>query len=124
VFSIVGEEYGLIGTLFFMFLFLLIMSRGLKIARASRNPYGRYMAVAVTSTITLYALVNASVTLGMLPTTGQPMPFVSYGGSALLFSAFAVGVLLNVSACTDMHPRARIRNEAEQSPDVTIVVPS
>jgi cell division protein FtsW len=124
VFSVVGEEYGLIGTMFFLFLFLLIMSRGFKIARAAGNPFGRYLAVAITCTITFYALVNAGVTLGILPTTGQPMPFVSYGGSALLFSAFAIGVLLNISAFTDMHPRARTKNDSEHSPDVTIVVPS
>jgi cell division protein FtsW len=124
VFSVVGEEYGLVGTLFFMFLFLLIMSRGFKIARAATNPFGRNLAVAITSTIIFFALVNAGVTLGILPTTGQPMPFVSYGGSALLFSAFAVGVLLNISAFTDMHPRVRVKNETDHSPDVTIVVPS
>jgi cell division protein FtsW len=124
VFSIVGEEYGLIGTLAFMGLFLLILSRGFKIARASRHPFGRNLAVAITVTITFYALVNAGVAVGILPTTGQPMPFVSYGGTSLLFSAFAVGVLLNISAYTDMHPRARSRNETEQAPDTTIVVPS
>lgn len=124
VFSIVGEEYGLIGTLFFMFLFLVIMSRGFKIARASRNPFGRNLAVAITTTITFYALINAGVAVGVLPTTGQPMPFVSYGGSSLLFSSFAVGVLLNISAYTDLHPRARTKSDSEQSPDVTIVVPS
>jgi len=124
VFSVVGEEYGLIGTIFFMFLFFLIMSRGFRIARAADNPFGRNLAIAITCTITFFALVNAGVTLGMLPTTGQPMPFVSYGGSALLFSAFAVGVLLNISAFTDMHPRLHAKNEADHSPDVTIVVPS
>ncbi len=124
VFSVVGEEYGLIGTLFFLFLFLVIMSRGLRIARASTNPFGRNLAIAITTTITFFALVNAGVTLGILPTTGQPMPFVSYGGSALLASAFAVGVLLNISAYTDLHPRAHPKNETEASPDVTIVVPS
>jgi len=124
VFSVVGEEYGLIGTIFFLFLFLMIMTRGFRIARATTNPFGRNLALAITCTITFFALVNAGVTLGMLPTTGQPMPFVSYGGSALLFSAYAVGVLLNISAYTDMHPRAHPTNEAEQSPDVTIVVPS
>ncbi|HWP82457.1 MAG TPA: putative peptidoglycan glycosyltransferase FtsW [Bacteroidota bacterium] len=106
VFSIVGEEYGLIGTLAFMALFLLIMLRGFKIAKHAQDYFGRLLAISITSTITLYALVNAGVTLGLLPTTGLPMPFVSYGGSSLVFSSFAVGVLLNVSAHTDLHPRA------------------
>ena len=108
VFSIVGEEYGLIGTLSFMALFLIVLLRGFKVARYARDDLGRLLAIGITSVITLYALVNAGVTLGLLPTTGLPMPFVSYGGSSLLFSAFAVGVLLNISAQTDLHPRASI----------------
>lgn len=106
VFSIVGEEYGFLGTMFFLALFLLIMLRGFKIARYARDEYGRLIGIGITSMITLYALVNAGVTLGLLPTTGLPMPFVSYGGSSLVFSCFAVGVLLNISAQTDLHPRA------------------
>jgi cell division protein FtsW len=107
VFSIVGEEYGFIGTMFFMLLFLLIMYRGFKISKYSSDLFGKYLAIAITSTITLYALINAGVTLGILPTTGLPMPFVSYGGSSMVFSACAVGVLLNISAQTDLHPRAK-----------------
>lgn len=107
VFSIVGEEYGFIGTVIVMLLFLFIMIRGFKIAKSARDPFGRNLAIAVTSAITLYALINAGVTLGILPTTGLPMPFVSYGGSSMVFSACAVGVLLNISSQTDLHPRAR-----------------
>jgi len=106
VFSIVGEEYGFIGTMVVMGLFFLIMVRGLKIARHAPDEFGRLVAVGVTATVTLYALINAGVTLGLLPTTGLPMPFVSYGGSSLFTTAFAVGVLLNISAQTDLHPRA------------------
>lgn len=106
VFSIVGEEYGLLGTLFFMTLFLVIMLRGFKIAKFARDEFGRLLSIGITSVITLYALVNAGVTLGILPTTGLPMPFVSYGGSSLIFTSYAVGVLLNISSQTDMHPRA------------------
>jgi cell division protein FtsW len=107
VFSIVGEEYGLIGTLFFMALFMLIMYRGLKIARFAPDVFGRNLAIAITCAVSFYALINAGVTLGLLPTTGLPMPFVSYGGSSMVLSATAVGVLLNISSQTDMHPRAR-----------------
>ena len=105
VFSILGEEYGLIGTLAVMAVFLLIMLRGMKIARYARDDFGRYLAVGITSSIVTFALVNAGVTLGILPTTGLPMPFVSYGGSSMLFSCIAVGVLLNISSQTDLHPR-------------------
>jgi cell division protein FtsW len=106
VYSIIGEEYGFVGAMFFLLLFLLIMFRGYKIARYAPDAFGRNLAIAVTSTITLYALVNAGVALGVLPTTGLPMPFVSYGGSSMVFTAAAVGVLLNISSQTDLHPRA------------------
>lgn len=105
VFSIIGEEYGLIGTLFILLLFLLIMARGMKIAKYARDEFGRYLALGITLSVTLYALVNAGVTLGILPTTGLPMPFMSYGGSSMLVSAAAIGVLLNISAQTDLRPR-------------------
>lgn len=106
VYSIIGEEYGFVGTMFFMLLFVLIMVRGFKIARYAPDVFGRNLAIAITSAITLYALVNAGVTLGLLPTTGLPMPFVSYGGSAMVINAAAIGVLLNISSQTDLHPRA------------------
>lgn len=105
VFSIVGEEYGLLGTMFILLVFVTIMLRGMRVARYARDEYGRYLAIGITTTVALYALVNAGVTLGLLPTTGLPMPFVSYGGSSMVFTAFAVGVLLNISAHTDLHPR-------------------
>ena len=69
------------------------------------DDFGRYLAAGITACVTLYALVNAGVTLGLLPTTGLPMPFVSYGGSSMLVSSMAIGVLLNISSQTDLHPR-------------------
>lgn len=105
MYSIVGEEYGLLGTLLVLGAFLFVMLRGFRIAKHAKDDFARFLAVAISSTITLYALVNASVALGLLPTTGLPMPFVSYGGSALMLSAFSIGVLLNISAHTDLHPR-------------------
>lgn len=105
IFSIVGEEYGLLGTALFMILFLLIFLRGYKIAKYTEDPFGKYLALSITVVITSYAFVNAGVTLGILPVTGLPMPFVSYGGTSILVSAFAIGVLLNISKQTDLHPK-------------------
>jgi cell division protein FtsW len=105
IFSIVGEEYGLLGTTVFMLLFLMILIRGFKIARYAEDEYGRILAIGITLSIAIYALVNAGVTLGILPTTGLPMPFVSYGGTAVIISGYAIGVLLNISRQTDLNPR-------------------
>jgi cell division protein FtsW len=115
VYSIVGEEYGLIGALIVLGSFLFVMLRGFRIAKNAKDDFARLLAVAITSTITLYALVNASVALGILPTTGLPMPFISYGGSSLMLSAFSIGVLLNISAHTDLHPRATNYTENDMS---------
>ncbi len=115
IFSIVGEEYGFIGTILFMTLFLTILLRGLRIAKHAPDEMGKFLAIGITSTIVMYALGNALVTLGIFPTTGLPMPFVSYGGTAIIFSAFAVGVLLNISSHTDLHPR-EIKVIKTQSP--------
>lgn len=105
IFSIIGEEYGIIGTILFLLLFLIILSRGLRIAKYAPDDFGKFLAIGITSTIVLYALANALVTLGLVPTTGVPMPFVSYGGTAIVFSCYAIGVLLNISSQTDLHPR-------------------
>ena len=88
-----------------MTVFMVILLRGMRIAKHAPDELGQLLATGITLMITLIALVNAAVTLGILPTTGQPMPFVSYGGSSMLFSAFAVGVLLNISSQTYLHPR-------------------
>ena len=120
VFSIVGEEYGLIGTVLVMGIFLVIMLRGMKIARNARDELGRCLAIGITAAVTLYAVINAAVTLGILPTTGLPMPFVSYGGSSILASSFAIGVLLNISSQTDMHPRVVPGKATAQAPQPAV----
>ena len=108
VFPIIGEEYGLIGTILVLLLFVIFFLRGLAIAKAARDEFGRLLALGITFSITLYAVMNAGVTLALLPTTGLPLPFISYGGSSMIVSCIAVGILLNISAQTDMHPRLAV----------------
>jgi cell division protein FtsW len=100
IYSIVGEELGFIGAVFVIALFVIFLMRAIKIARTAPDLYGFYLAVGIIASIVLYALVNAGVATGLLPTTGLPMPFISYGGTSLLFTCFAVGVLLNISTQT------------------------
>ena len=107
IYAIIGEEYGFVGTTFLLLVFGVILWRGLLVARQAPDDLGRNLAAGITLTVGLYAVVNAGVTTGLLPTTGLPMPFVSYGGSSVLFSAAAVGVLLNISRHANVMPYRR-----------------
>ncbi len=113
IFSIVGEEYGFIGVALLVAAFVLIAWRGYAVAKKAPDTFGRLLAAGITTTLAIYAFVNAGVTCGILPTTGLPMPFISYGGSSVFFSAIAVGVLLNVSAQAGVY-RRRTRSSATE----------
>lgn len=98
IFAIITEEYGLIGASFILFLYCIILFRGIVfIAKRTIDTAGTLIAVACTLSITLYAFVNAAVATGLFPVTGLPMPFVSYGGTSMLFAGSLIGILLNVS---------------------------
>ena len=97
VFSILGEEFGFIGTSLVLILFLIILWRGISIAKQAPNTFGKYLAVGLTMNIVLYGFINVAVVTMLVPTTGIPIPFISYGGSSLLFSGIAVGILMNIS---------------------------
>lgn len=98
IFAIIAEEYGLAGSLVLILIFTVILIRGFAfIARRAPDPLGTLLAVSATSLIVIYGFVNAGVASGLLPVTGLPMPFVSYGGSNLVFTGLMVGILLNVS---------------------------
>lgn len=98
IFAIIAEEYGIFGAMSLIVLFSLILIRGIVfIARKAEDTLGSLLAVGTTLTIVLYGFVNASVASGLLPVTGLPMPFVSYGGTSMLFAGVMVGILLNIS---------------------------
>jgi cell division protein FtsW len=97
IFAIIGEEIGLVGTTFTLFLFFVFLWRGLAIAFRTPNPADKLIAAGITLAITAQALLNISVVLGLGPATGIPLPFISYGRSALVCNLAAVGILLNIS---------------------------
>ena len=100
IFAIIGEELGLIGCVFIILLFVIFVWRGIKIAVTAKDMYGTILAIGITSVIAVQAVINIAVVTGSMPVTGVPLPFISYGGSALLFNMFAMGILLNVSRQT------------------------
>ena len=97
IFSILGEEAGLVGTMIVSLLFLLLVLRALKISRNVGDTFGEMLVVGIGSSVFVYSMLNMFVTTGLFPVTGLPLPFMSYGGSALVANAFAIGILLNVS---------------------------
>ncbi len=97
IFSVVGEEFGLIGCLALLAGFLVLFWRGIRAATHAPDRFGFYLALGFTHVLVLQALINVLVCLGMLPTKGLPLPFISYGGSSLVASLTAMGLLLNVS---------------------------
>ncbi|MBK6579035.1 MAG: putative lipid II flippase FtsW [Sandaracinaceae bacterium] len=100
--AIVGEELGLLGVSVLLLAFVLLVYRGLRAAMNAADDYGTYLATGVTLFVGLQAFTNLSVALGLLPTKGLTLPFVSYGGSSLLVNCAAVGLLLNVSRPRDV----------------------
>ncbi len=97
IFAIIGEEWGLIGALTVVALFGIILVHGVRIARRSADRFDVYLAVGVTAHFVYYATINMMVTLRLIPATGLPMPFISYGGTALLFSCIYAGMLLRLA---------------------------
>jgi cell division protein FtsW len=97
IFAILAEETGFIGCLILIFLFLIFLWRGFEIAKSSQNKFSQLAALGLTVWITLQALTNIGSMIGILPLTGIPLPFISYGGSALVSELVGVGILLNIS---------------------------
>ena len=98
IFSVVGEELGLIGVCFVTGLYFVILWRGVVIAMKARGLFATFLATGLTAALGLQACINAGVTLGLVPTKGLTLPFVSYGGTSLVMNAVAVGILMNISA--------------------------
>src|SRR5690606_20841976 len=96
IFAILGEELGLIGALIVMLLLGLLVWRGFRAARMARDSYGFLLALGLTCWLAFQSLINIAVITAVIPFTGIPLPFISYGGTSLLFSLIAAGILLSI----------------------------
>jgi len=110
VFSIVGEEYGFLGVTLVVLMFGIFIFRGLRLSKAMPDDIAKYLAFGITIVIGLNAMINMMVATGIIPTTGQTLPFISYGGTSLIFNSMAVGVLLNISTHR-LHPKGALWTE-------------
>jgi cell division protein FtsW len=97
IYAVIGEELGLVGTTLVLACFLVIAWRGLRAALLAPDRFGALLALGLTAMVVMQALVNICVVIGLLPTKGIPLPFVSFGGSSLVVNLVAMGILLNIS---------------------------
>lgn len=97
IFSVIGEEFGFMGAMVVLFLFGLLIYRGFKISASAKNNFAGLVGIGITTMFLYHAVVNIGMATGIMPVTGLPLPFVSYGGSFLLVSMASMGVLANIS---------------------------
>jgi cell division protein FtsW len=97
IFAIIGEETGLIGALIVLLLFVLLAVAGIRTARRAADPFGRLLATAITGWLLLQAGMNMGSVVGLLPVTGVTLPLISFGGTSLLFTMLALGILMSIS---------------------------
>ncbi len=97
IYAIIIEEYGWLGGFFVLFLFLILLFRGVVIVRRSTRTYPAFLAAGMVLMLVFQAMINMSVSVGIIPVTGQPLPWISVGGTSMLFTAVSFGVILSVS---------------------------
>jgi rod shape determining protein RodA len=98
IFSVVAEEWGFIGALILIFLFGFIVFKGIQIAFESKDKFGALLASGITTIFFFHIIINIGMAVGIMPVTGLPLCFVSYGGSNLLMSMICIGMLINIRA--------------------------
>ncbi len=98
IFSVIGEELGFVGVFVISSMFMLLIWRGMRTALASTDPFGKNLAFGISLMLGLEAFINIAVVLGMLPTKGMALPFLSYGGTSLWVTLISIGILLNISS--------------------------
>jgi rod shape determining protein RodA len=97
IFSVLAEEWGFVGCFILLFLLLFLISRGLKIAKTSKDRAGATLAIGVTAMLFWQTFINVGMVVGILPVVGVPLPLVSYGGTALVTNLVGIALLMNIS---------------------------
>ncbi|MCX5695549.1 MAG: putative peptidoglycan glycosyltransferase FtsW [Candidatus Omnitrophica bacterium] len=97
IFSIIGEELGLLGTIGVIILFIIFIQQGIKVIKNTPDKFGYFLALGLVTMIAFRAVINIGVSCGVLPTKGLPLPFISYGGSSFIFDMVSVGILVNIA---------------------------
>jgi len=106
IFSVIGEELGLLGVTIILSLYVLILWRGVIIAKNAEDSFGTFLATGITSSIAIQVCTNMGVALGLLPTKGLTLPFLSYGGTSLMVNMASIGILMNIGTISQKQPYA------------------
>jgi cell division protein FtsW len=101
IYAFIIEEYGLIGGAFIMFLYVILFFRAIRIATQSENLFGAFLAIGCAIMLVFQAMINMAVAVNLIPVTGQPLPFISKGGTSVIFTGIAIGIILSVSAALE-----------------------
>jgi cell division protein FtsW len=107
IFAIIGEEIGLLGAVSVLIVFLIMFGAGIILAKKAKDKFGQLIAFGISFSVALYAFTNVAIITGLVPTTGLPMPFISYGGTSLIFLCISIGVLLNIAYRTNQLSKAK-----------------
>ena len=105
--SKISERWGVTGSLLTLAFYFILFWQGLKISKSTKEPYGRLLCVGIVSMLAAQSIINTGMTVGLMPITGLTLPLVSYGGSSLLSTSFAIGLMINVA----LHPGYEIGSE-------------
>ena len=103
ILAVIGEETGIFGISIVLLLYALLIYKGVKIALRAPERFGTYLAFGLTLAVGLQAFINSAVVMGLLPTKGLPLPFISYGGSSLITNLLAMGILMNINSYASEH---------------------
>jgi len=101
IFAVLVEELGFLGAGILIFLYFFMLLRCIRIAKTARDDFGRYLVVGVTCMLMFHIFANIAMTIGLMPVTGKPLPFISYGGTFMLSNMIAIGIILNVNMRRD-----------------------
>jgi cell division protein FtsW len=116
IFAILGEETGFVGVVTVLLFYLALFVAGILIAKRVKDKFGQMLAFGISFSILISAFINAAVATGLFPTTGLPLPFISYGGTSIIFLSASVGILLNIAILNTKTSKDKIPNEGKVTP--------
>ncbi len=120
IFAIFGEETGFFGSIVLLICFMILLAAGLRIAFKTKDKFGQLLAFGIIFSIVTYALVNIAVSIGIVPTTGLPLPFISYGGTSLIFMCISTGILINIALANASKEQAALNVNTSKPGEVKL----